>query len=297
MCDSTTPKPSLVGPRITPFIPVDERNHLTSPMSSTLFGAISGDVIGSVHEHRAATTRDFDLFTKHSRFTDDTVLTTAIASAITDARRQSPTTAPDYHTAVLTFARKWPHAGYGGNFRTWIRSSNPRPYNSWGNGSAMRVSPIGFAFDDEASVLREAARSAAITHDHPEGIKAAQAVALGVFLARRKRSKEEIRAALTDRFQYDLDRTVDGIRPTYHFEVSAQKSVPEAIVAFLDSHDFESAIRNAVWLGGDADTQACIAGALAEAYYGSVPTHIVDETRSRLDPEIVQVLEAFNSLV
>ena len=266
-------------------------------MPSILFGAVAGDVIGSVHEHRAATTRDFDLFTRNSTFTDDTVLTAAIASAIIDARRQSPTTEPDYHTAVLTFARKWPHAGYGGNFRTWIRSSNPRPYNSWGNGSAMRVSPIGFAFDDETSVLREAARSAAITHNHPEGIKAAQAVALGVLLARQGKSKDELRVALTHRFEYDLGRTVETIRPTYHFEVSAQNSVPEAIVAFLDSHDFESAIRNAVWLGGDADTQACIAGALAEAFYGGVPAHIVDETRARLDPDIVRVLDDFIDIV
>jgi ADP-ribosylglycohydrolase len=161
----------------------------------------------------------------------------------------------------------------------------------------MRVSPVGFAFDDEASVLREAERSAAITHDHPEGIKAAQAVALGVLLARQRRSKDEIRATLTDRFAYDLDRTVESIRPTYHFEVSAQKSVPEAIVAFLDSTDFESAVRNAIWLGGDADTQACIAGALAEAYYGGVPAHIVTETGRRLDPEIAHVLESFNQLV
>lgn len=266
-------------------------------MPSTLFGAVAGDVIGSTHERRAVTTRDFGLFNTNSRFTDDTVLTAATASAIIDARRASPTTEPDYHTAVLTFARKWPHAGYGGNFRTWIRSSNPRPYNSWGNGSAMRVSPIGFAFDDEASVLRQAERSAAITHDHPEGIKAAQAGALGVLLARQGKSKDELRAALAHRFDYDLNRTVETIRPTYHFEVSAQKSVPEAIVAFLDSHDFESAIRNAVWLGGDADTQACIAGALAEAYYGSVPAHIVDETRSRLDPDIVRVLDEFKNVL
>jgi ADP-ribosylglycohydrolase len=266
-------------------------------MAMVLFGAVAGDVIGSVYERRAAPSRDFPLFSERSRFTDDTVLTAAIASAIVDARRESPAAEPDYHTAVLTFARKWPHAGYGGNFRRWIHSTNPAAYNSWGNGSAMRVSPVGFAFDDEASVLREAERSAAITHDHPEGIKAAQAVALGVLLARQRRSKDEIRATLTDRFAYDLDRTVESIRPTYHFEVSAQKSVPEAIVAFLDSTDFESAVRNAIWLGGDADTQACIAGALAEAYYGGVPAHIVTETGRRLDPEIAHVLESFNQLV
>lgn len=262
-----------------------------------MLGAIAGDIIGSTHERKRVTTRRFALFPTGSRFTDDTVLTTAVASALIDAHHSRNGAAPDYHSAVLAFARQWPHAGYGGNFRKWIHTDNPRPYNSWGNGSAMRVSPIGFAFDDEASVLREAERSAAITHNHPEGIKAAQAVALGVLLARQRRSKDEIRATLTDRFAYDLDRTVESIRPTYQFEVSAQKSVPEAIVAFLDSSDFESAVRNAVWLGGDADTQACIAGVLAEAYYGGVPTHIVTETQRRLDPEIVHVLELFHNMI
>ena len=161
----------------------------------------------------------------------------------------------------------------------------------------VTVEILGRVAPDEASVLREAARSAAITHDHPEGLKAAQAVALGVLLARQGKSKDELRAALTHRFKYDLDRTVETIRPTYRFDVSAQKSVPEAIVAFLDSRDFESAVRNAAWLGGDADTQACIAGALAEAFYGGVPAHIVDETRTRLDPDILRVLNEFNEVV
>jgi ADP-ribosylglycohydrolase len=264
--------------------------------SMTILGAMVGDIIGSSHEHGRVKSRDFPLFTADSRFTDDTVLTAAVASAIIDARRSATGATPDYHSAVLAFARKWPHAGYGGNFRKWIHSSDPRPYNSWGNGSAMRVSPVGFAFDDEASVLREAERSAAITHDHPEGIKAAQAVALGVLLARQGNTKAQIRTSLTDHFGYDLDRTTEDIRPGYHFEVSAQKSVPEAVIAFLDSHDFESAIRNAVWLGGDADTQACIAGALAEAHYGGVPAQIASDARERLPVEILRVVDAFNGM-
>jgi ADP-ribosylglycohydrolase len=262
----------------------------------TILGAIAGDIIGSTHEHRRVEARNFPLFTRASTFTDDTVLTAAIASALIDARRSSNNITPDYHSAVLTFARKWPHAGYGGNFRKWIRSTNPHPYNSWGNGSAMRVSPVGFAFDDEATVLREAERSAAITHDHPEGIKAAQAVALGVLLARQGSTKDQIRTSLTDRFGYDLDRTPEDIRPGYHFEVSAQKSVPEAIIAFLDSHDFESAVRNAVWLGGDADTQACIAGALAAAHYGDVPAQIACEACKRLPAEILRMVDAFDEM-
>lgn len=259
-----------------------------------MLGAIAGDVIGSAHEHLPVAARDFALFSRGSRFTDDTVLTAAIAAAVLQARRATDgAVAPDYHAALLSFARKWPRAGYGRNFGDWLRADEPQPYNSWGNGSAMRVSPIGFAFDDEATVLREAERSAVVTHSHPEGIKAAQAVALGVLLARKGSAKDEIRSMLTNRFGYALDRTVDEIRPTYGFEVAAHKSVPEAIVAFLDSTDFESAVRNAIWLGGDADTQASIAGALAEAHYGGVPDAIAAETRTRLPPEILRVLDDF----
>jgi ADP-ribosylglycohydrolase len=261
-----------------------------------MLGAMAGDIIGSTHEHRRVTARRFGLFPHGSRFTDDTVLTAAVASALIDARRSSDGAAPDYHSAVLTFARKWPHAGYGGSFHNWINSRNPEPYNSWGNGSAMRVSPVGFAFDDEATVLHEAECSAAITHNHPEGIKAAQAVALGVLLARQGSSKEQIRTSLASRFGYDLDRTTDDIRPANRSDLSAQKSVPEAIIAFLDSNDFESAIRNAIWLGGDADTQACIAGALAEAFYRGVPTRIANETRKRLPAEILSVLDEFGGM-
>lgn len=258
-----------------------------------MLGAIIGDIAGSMYEHRPATRKNFPLFLPESRFTDDTVLTAAVADAIVRARRGGAATTPDYRTAVLDFARAWPRAGYGGRFREWMHSDDPRPYQSWGNGSAMRVSPIGFAFDDATTVLREAERSAAITHDHPEGIRAAQAVALGVLLARGAESKESIRHQLSDRFGYDLDRTVTAIRPTYRFEVAAERSVPEAIVAFLDSSDYESAIRNAIWLGGDADTQACIAGALAEAYYGGVPAEMASEARERLPQRILNVLAAF----
>lgn len=267
-----------------------------------MLGAIVGDVVGSAHEHRPVQERDFPLFTRTSSFTDDTVLTTAVASAILEARGAADGTTsspgePDYALAILTFARQWPRAGYGGDFRAWMRSAHPQPYGSWGNGSAMRVSPIGFAFNDIDTVLREAARSAAVTHDHPEGIKGAQAVALGVFLARQRATKAEIRKTITQRFGYDLDRTVEAIRPHYSFDVSCQGSVPEAIVAFLESEDVESAIRNAVWLGGDADTQACIAGALAQAFYGVIPENIERETRSRLPEEIVRVVDEFSRVL
>jgi ADP-ribosylglycohydrolase len=254
-----------------------------------MLGAIAGDIIGSAHEWNRVESRDFQLFTDRSRFTDDSVLTLAVAKAILDS---SEGESPDYLTNVLAFARRWPDAGYGGSFRRWMYSDDPKPYNSWGNGSAMRVSPVGFLFNDERTVLEQAKRSAEISHDHAEGIKGAQSVALAIFLVRKGAEKDEIRSRIELDFGYDLARTVDEIQPHYHFDVSCQGSVPEAIIAFLDSTDFESAIRNAVFLGGDADTQACIAGAIAEAFYGSVPSEIERHVRVRLEPEQLPVLDA-----
>ena len=170
-------------------------------------------------------------------------------------------------------------------------SSSTEPYNSWGNGAAMRVSPIGFMFDTVDEVLAEAKKSAEVTHNHPEGIKGAQAVALAIVLARAGESKEAIKQQLTDRFDYDLDRTLDGIRPVYSFEVSAQKSVPEAIICFLESTGYEDAVRNAVSLGGDADTMACIAGGIAEAFYVGVPDKIAASARELIPAEFLDILD------
>lgn len=250
-----------------------------------MIGAIAGDVIGSVHEWAPTKTTDFPLFTPASRFTDDTVLTVATAHAIL-------TEAP-YEDAYRRFGRRYPDAGYGGMFSEWLRAAEPRPYNSWGNGSAMRVSPVGFAFDSPDAVLREAEHSAAVTHDHPEGIRGAQATALAVYLARTGATKEEIREELTDRLGYDLRRRIDAIRPDYTFDVSCQGSVPEAIIAFLESEDVENAIRLAISLGGDADTQAAIAGGIAEAYYGEVPSSIVARVRARLPADLLRVIDEF----
>jgi ADP-ribosylglycohydrolase len=252
-----------------------------------MLGAIAGDIAGSIHEHQRVQTRDFPLFTPESRFTDDTVLTVATAYAIlTDG---------DYAAAYHTFGNRHPHAGYGGRFRDWLRTSSPRPYNSWGNGSAMRVSPVGWAFDSEQDVLREAERSAAVTHDHPDGVAGAQAVALGVLLARQRASKQEIRRVLRERFGYDLARTVEEIRPTYRFDVSCRGSVPEAVIAFLDAPGVEHAIRDAIWLGGDADTQAAIAGSLAEAWQGHLPATVREEAMSRLTADLREVTERFGT--
>lgn len=250
-----------------------------------MIGVIAGDIIGSVHEHRRTKSTDFPLFHPLCAFTDDTVLTVATAEAIL--------TGTPYDVAYRAFGREYPNAGYGGAFYEWLRAREPCPYNSWGNGSAMRVAPVGFAFDTVDEVLNEAKRSAAVTHNHREGIKGAQATALAVFMARQGASKEEIRKDLAERFGYNLRRTVNQIRPEYGWDVSCQGSVPEAIVAFLDSDGVEEAIRLAVSLGGDADTQAAIAGGIAEAYYGSLPDTIVTAVRERLPPRFIEVIDAF----
>ena len=252
-----------------------------------MIGAIAGDIIGSVLEHDPIKTTSFPLFTESSRFTDDTVLSVAVADAILN---QS-----DYVTVLKNYGRKYPAAGYGMSFLRWTQSSVTKPYNSWGNGSAMRVSPVGFAFDSTEDVLREAEKSAAVTHNHPEGIKGAQATALAIFLARQGADKSEIRRQIQHRFHYDLDRSTDDIRPYYVFDVSCQGSVPESILAFLDSADFEDAVRLAISLGGDSDTMGCIAGGIAQAYYGRIPQQIVDPVRQRLPESFVHVVDQFNA--
>ena len=250
-----------------------------------MIGAIGGDIIGSIYEARPIKTKEFPLFDPRCRFTDDTVLTLAVAKAIVGDR--------DYLKAVWELGRRYPHAGYGGSFIRWLSSDQPRPYNSWGNGSAMRVSPVGFAFDNVNIILEQAKLSAAISHNHPEGIKGAQATALAVFLARTTHDKTIVRGEISARFDYDLARTVDGIRPDYAFDVSCQGTVPEAIICFLDSHSYEDAVRNAISLGGDSDTLACITGAIAEAFYGPVPSEIETLVRESLTPELLKILDAF----
>ena len=252
-----------------------------------MIGAIAGDIIGSVYEASPIKTKDFPLFHQHCRFTDDSVLTVAVAKAVlTDG---------DYGRWVWEIGRRHPHAGYGGSFINWLYSSDPQPYNSWGNGAAMRVSPVGFAFDNIEDVLAEAARTAEISHNHPEGIKGAQAAALAVFLARTTRDKAVVRQEVADRFDYDLNRSVEGIRPSYGFDVSCQKTVPEAVIAFLDSDSYEDAVRNAVSLGGDSDTLACITGSIAEAFYGPPSPEIINRVKSSLTPDLWSITAEFCS--
>ena len=253
-----------------------------------MLGAIAGDIIGSVYEHHPIKTRDFPLFGPGSRFTDDTVLTVAVAEAILTGR--------PYGEVAHEFGRRYPDAGYGRAFLGWLASDAPAPYGSWGNGSAMRASPIGWAFDTVERALAEAKKAAACSHDHPEGIAGSQSVALAVFLARRGATKAEIGKEISGRFGYDLDRTLDHIRPCYRFHVRCALSVPEAFLAFLESTSWEDAVRNAVSLGGDADTQAAIAGSVAEAFYGSgsIPAGIRSEVERQLPPDLLAVLERFN---
>jgi len=250
-----------------------------------MIGAIAGDIIGSVYEGYGIKTKEFPLFDPGCRFTDDTVLTVAIAKAILDD--------VDYSFSVKEIGRKYPNAGYGGTFIRWLLSSHSEPYNSWGNGSAMRVSSVGFAFDTREKVLDQAKRTAEITHSHPEGIKGAQATALAVFLARTGHSKSQIKEDIEATFGYDLDRTIDDIRPGYYFDVSCQGSVPESIIAFLESDSFEDAVRTAISLGGDSDTMACIAGAMAEAYYGGVPKEIVRKVEKLLTDDLWEITLTF----
>ena len=250
-----------------------------------MIGAIAGDIIGSVYEHNAIKSKDFPLFQAACRFTDDSALTIAVAESILYGR--------SYQETVLETGRRYPQAGYGKAFKVWMRAADPQPYNSWGNGSAMRVSPIGFAFSSEAEVLEQARLSAEITHNHPEGIKGAQATALAVYLARTGQGKEAIRTVIQTRFGYDLNRTVDEIRPDYVFRVSCQESVPEAIIAFLDSTSYEDAVRNAISLGGDGDTLACIAGGIAEAFYGGVPQFIRESALIHLPGDLRRIAQAF----
>ncbi len=250
-----------------------------------MLGAIAGDIIGSVYEHHNVLHKQFTLLSENAFFTDDTVLTIALADSILN---RTP-----YVENLKAYYRRYPDAGFGGFFRQWACSDDTQPYHSFGNGSAMRVSPVGFAFDDLDTVLLEAERSAAVTHNHPEGIKGAQVTAAAIWLARRKKEKTEIKNYIETTFGYDLGARLEDIRPTYRYSETCQGSVPQAIIAFLESTDYEDAIRNAISIGGDSDTIACISGGIAEAYYGGVPELIREFALERLDAPLKRILDDF----
>ena len=250
-----------------------------------MIGAIAGDIIGSVYEARPIKRTDFPLFRWDCTFTDDTVLTVAVADAILYGG--------DYAEKLKDYYRNHPNRGYGMLFLRWARTAQSPPYNSWGNGSAMRVSPVGFAFDTLEEVLDQAKRSAEVTHNHPEGIKGAQATAAAIFLARTGRTREEIRDYLRMTFRYGLRETLDEIRPSYRFDPSCQGTVPEAVTAFLESIDWEDAVRKAVSLGGDSDTLACITGGIAQAFYGGIPVEVRARVWEALDEDLARVVRQF----
>ena len=251
-----------------------------------LYGAISGDIIGSKYEFFPHKDTDFPLFSnEYSDYTDDTVMTVANADWLN--------TGESLLNIMRDYGKRYPTAGYGGMFKSWLREENPQPYNSFGNGSAMRVSPVGWAFDTLEETLEAAKQSAEVTHNHPEGIKGAQATAACIFMARTGKSKQEIKEYIEKEFGYNLNRTCDEIRIDYSFDGSCQGTVPESIIAFLESTDFESAIRLTVSLGGDADTMGAITGGIAEAFYGGVPNHIRKEVLKRLPNEFIDVMQRF----
>jgi ADP-ribosylglycohydrolase len=252
-----------------------------------MIGAIAGDIIGSYYEAFSTKDSDFPLFHEYCRFTDDTVLTVAVANWILNGG--------DLANEFHAYFDAYPQAGYGASFVRWAGYKRREPYNSWGNGSAMRVSAVGFAFDSLDMVLARAKESAEVTHNHEEGIRGAQATAAAIFIARNGRDKSEIKKYIQTQFGYDLNRTLNDIRPGYSFDVSSQGSVPESIISFLESTDYENAVRNAVSLGGDADTMACIAGGIAEAYYGGVPDKIQKKTFEILDERLTKTVNEFTA--
>ena len=250
-----------------------------------MIGAIAGDIIGSVYEFAPIKHTAFPLFSNQSHFTDDTVLTVAIADLLLHGG--------DIIDTLKKYWRDFPEQGYGRSFTRWAASESREPYHSWGNGSAMRTSPVGFFFTNEKDVLDAAKSYASVTHNHPHGIRGAQAVSLCIFMANQGATKNEIREQISRRFNYDLSHSIENIRPDYGFDVSCQGSVPQSIIAFLESTGVENAIRLAVSLGGDADTMACIAGGIAEAYYGYLPENIVREVRKRIPAQFRSVIDAF----
>ena len=265
-----------------------------------MYGAILGDIIGSPFEFdRGDKTKEFDLFSKDCDFTDDSVMTIAVGEALLAVGPEA--TVKEIEEAVVTNMQDWgkryPYAGYGGRFRYWLRERNPKPYGSYGNGSAMRVSAVGWLYDSLERTREVARATANVTHNHPEGIKGAEATASAIYMARNGFSKEEIKEYIEREFHYNLNRTLDEIRPGYHMDETCQRTVPEAIIAFLESQDFEDAIRNAVSLGGDTDTLGAITGSIAEAFYG-ISDVLIAECRSRIDEGLMtDILDEFDHIL
>lgn len=258
-----------------------------------MIGAIVGDIVGSRFEWHNIKTKDFELFTPECRPTDDSIMTLALAQAILKSQPDGSDLSQNVVTWMQVLGRSYPYAGYGGRFRRWIFSPAPQPYKSFGNGAAMRVSPAGFAASSLEEAKELARKVTEVTHNHPEGIKAAEATASSIYLARTGKSLSELREFIHENY-YPMDFTLDEIRDSYRFDVTCQGSVPQAFMAFFESTGFEDAIRNAISIGGDSDTIAAICGGIAEAYYG-VPDAIRERALTFLDARLTQILTAFES--
>lgn len=257
-------------------------------MQQLILGGICGDIIGSIYEFKEMKNEDFPLFLDYNFFTDDSAMTVATMDCLLEGEQ-------DYYYYYKKYFRLYPDKGYGGWFRSWARARLSEPYNSFGNGSAMRVGPVGWAFDTLEETLNEAQKSAGVTHNHPEGIKGAQAIASAVFLGRQGHTKQQIKQYIESTFGYNLDRTCAEIRPSYRFDETCQGSVPEAIIAFIESTSYESAVRLAVSLGGDSDTLACMTGSIAEAFYGNIPAEITNQVLQLLPEQMMDVIEKFSN--
>ena len=258
-----------------------------------MLGAVAGDIIGSVYEFRNTKSTQFDLFTPWTRFTDDSVMTLAVAKWLIEDKRHSIS---HLIRCMQMLGNKYPRAGYGESFGFWLRQEDPQPYNSWGNGAGMRVSPVGLYAKSIDEALKLAELTASVSHNHPEGIKGAQAVAASVFLCKEGKPKQEIRRYVEDTFGYNLNRMIAEIRPNYCFDVSCQGSVPEAIIAFLEGNSFEEVIRLAISLGGDSDTIACMAGAIAACCY-EIPQEIAEKCDGLLTKDLKTIKDDFMVLI
>ena len=258
-----------------------------------MYGAIIGDIVGSKFEFdRGNRSRDFELFTGDDDYTDDTIMTIAVAEALlaAGADADEETVKSELILSMKHWGQKYPDAGYGARFYGWVLSADPKPYGSFGNGSAMRVSPAGWLYDSMERTREVARWTAEVTHNHPEGVKGAESVAAAIYMARNKATKEEIREYIAKEFKYNLSRSLDEIRPGYHHVEDCMRTVPEALECFFEADCFESTLRNVAYIGGDTDTLGAIAGAIAEAFWG-VPDEIVAKAKGYLPSEVIAVAE------
>ena len=261
-----------------------------------MYGALIGDIVGSIYEFHNIRTKDFVLFGDRCDFTDDSVMTIAVAKALTQfySKDNKETLAKLTVDNMQALGRAYPGRGYGGRFAYWLWESDPKPYNSYGNGAAMRICPVAEVTNDLQSALQLAEIVTSVTHNHPEGIKGAKATVHAIFLAREKRNLQEIKKIIKDEYYPQMDElfTLDNIRKDYYFNETCQETVPQAIQAFVESTSFEDAIRNAISLGGDSDTLACITGSIAEAYYG-VPKELREKAETYLDDNLLSIINDF----